>query len=129
MKTCEYLPKDVPQEIEISVASKVGKRLKKFMYITGLAGITLCFNACVPGYIATEPSYVEYTRPQQPSPLHIWIDGDWLFNRQSHTYVQKVGYWEKPNQRRTYVSGHWQKTPRGNYWSTGHWQRQGHRNH
>lgn len=129
MKTCEFLPKDVPQTIEISFALKVGKYLKKIMYLTGLAVIALCFNSCVPGYIATEPSYVEITRPPQPSTFHVWIDGNWLFNRQSHAYVQKSGYWEKPNQKQTYISGHWQKTQRGSYWVPGRWQRQGHRNH
>jgi len=134
MKTFEDHQIDVPftnkweltNEPVINAVSKIGNYLKKFMYMTGFAGIALCFSACVPGYIATEPAYVENIRPLQPSPLHIWIDGDWLFNRQSHTYVQKVGYWEKPNQHRTYVSGHWQKSPRGNYWTAGHWQRQGH---
>lgn len=100
--------------------------LKKLIFLSSLAGIGLFFNGCTAGYVATEPSYVEYSRPQRPSDLHIWIDGDWVFNNQTHAYVQRNGYWERPAQGRTYISGQWQSTPRGKYWSKGHWQKNGH---
>jgi hypothetical protein len=138
MKNSDDLQKNVPdiitsiplsEVVEIGVKGKVGKYLKKFIYLSGVVGMTLCLNACVPGYIATTPEYVVNDRPPQPSTFHVWVDGNWLFNRQSHSYVQKVGYWQKPHQNRTYVSGHWQTTPRGNYWSSGHWQKQGYKRH
>ena len=53
---------------------------KKLVYLTSLAGIGLFLNSCATGYVATEPSYVEYSRPQRPSDLHIWVNGDWAFN-------------------------------------------------
>ena len=126
MKNNEDLQKKVTKVAENGIVSKVSKHLKMFIYLIGFAGIALCFNSCMAGYVASEPAYVENIRPLQPSPLHIWIDGGWLFNRQSHMYVQKVGYWEKPVQGRSYVSGHWQKTQHGSYWVSGRWQRQGH---
>lgn len=100
--------------------------LKKLIFITSMAGIGLFLNGCSTGYVATEPSYVEYSRPQRPSELHIWIDGDWVFNSQTHAYVQRNGYWAAPDQRRVYVSGQWQTSPRGKYWSKGHWQKNRH---
>jgi hypothetical protein len=109
---------------ETGVYAKVGRHMKKFVYLTSLAGIGLFFNGCIAGYIASEPVYVEYSRPPRPSNLHIWIDGDWAWNSQSHVYVQKTGYWKRPYQGRTYMSGHWQTTPRGKSWAKGHWQRQ-----
>jgi hypothetical protein len=99
-------------------------RLKKIIFIACLAGTGLFLNGCMAGYVETEPAYVEYARPQRPSELSIWIDGDWYYNGQSRGYVQHTGYWERPRQGQTFVTGHWQSTPRGKTWSKGHWQRQ-----
>jgi hypothetical protein len=106
------------------VISGLGKHLKSFIYITSLAGMGLLFNSCMAGYIATEPVYVEYSRPPRPGNLNIWIDGDWSWNNQSHMYVQKAGYWGNPRPGQTFVSGHWQSTQHGKSWSKGHWQQQ-----
>lgn len=129
----EDLQKDVQDAIklkpllnaaETGVNTKVGKNLKKFIYLTSLAGIGLFFNGCMAGYVATEPTYVEVSRPARPGNDYIWINNDWVWNRQNHVYVQNNGLWEKPNQRKTYVSGHWQASPRGQHWVSGRWQRQ-----
>jgi len=96
---------------------------RKLIFLTSLAGIGLFLNSCTAGYVATQPSYIEYSRPERPSNLHIWIDGDWSYNHQTRNYVQKRGYWEKPSQNRVYISGQWQTTPKGKYWSKGHWQK------
>ena len=97
--------------------------VKKVIFMIGLAGIGLFLNSCTAGYVATQPSYVEYSRPERPSETHIWIDGDWVYNRQNRAYAQQNGHWERPYQGRTYVTGQWQTTPKGKYWSKGHWQR------
>lgn len=104
--------------------SKTGKHIRKVIFIGSLAGIGLFLNSCMAGYIATEPAYSEYSRPQRPSELHVWIDGDWVYNRSTRVYVQRSGYWQQPRQGRVYVSGQWQSTPRGKYWSHGHWKKQ-----
>jgi hypothetical protein len=112
-------------EKQPGVARKATRYFKNLAYLTGLAGIILCSNACMTmGYVDTEPSYVIHSRPPQPSNLHIWIDGDWGWNRTSHAYVQKSGYWHKPVKSRTYNSGHWQASPKGHSWTRGSWKRQ-----
>lgn len=107
---------------ETQVITKVVNHSKKIIYITMLAGFGLFFNSCMTGYVASEPTSIEITRPSRPSELHIWIDGDWSYNQRSHTYVQRNGYWAKPYHGRTYVSGHWQNNARGHSWVSGHWQ-------
>jgi len=134
MKKNEDLQKDVRDAIkwemllnakENNVSANVGKHFKKFIYLTGLVGIGLFFNSCMPGYVGSEPSYVESTRPSRPSNLHVWVDGDWAYSRQTHAYVHNDGYWSKPRQGRTFVSGHWQESSRGHSWTSGRWQKQG----
>jgi hypothetical protein len=96
---------------------------KKILVIASIAGMGIFLNSCASGYVATQPTYSEYTRPPQPSALHIWIDGDWSYSRQTHAYVQQNGYWTKPNPNRIYVLGQWQTTPKGKYWTKGRWQK------
>ncbi|MFA5329557.1 MAG: hypothetical protein WC384_17320 [Prolixibacteraceae bacterium] len=109
---------------EAGFVSKTSKHIRKIIFIGSLAGIGLFLNSCMAGYVATEPTYSEYSRPQRPSDLHVWIDGDWVYNRSTRVYVQRSGYWQQPQQGRVYVSGHWKSTPRGKYWSRGHWKKQ-----
>jgi hypothetical protein len=104
---------------------KLINRMKKALFLICLAGTGLLFNGCVAGYVESEPVYVEYSRPAPPSSMHIWIDGDWSYNSNSHGYVQRAGYWEKPRQGQNYVSGHWQSNPKGKSWSKGYWEKNG----
>lgn len=100
-----------------------GSHLRKLFYVVGLVGAGLFLNGCMSGYVESEPAYVQYNRPPQPSNVHLWIDGDWYWNNQQRTYVQHNGYWETPRQGRTYVSGSWQTNSRGTYWKKGQWVR------
>jgi hypothetical protein len=101
-----------------------GSRLRKIFYIASFVGLGICLNSCsATGYVDSEPAYVEYNRPPQPSNAHIWINGDWSYNQRNHIYVQKNGYWEKPNPRRTHVPGYWQSGPKGKYWVSGHYEK------
>lgn len=107
---------------EHTLLSKSRRYLRRLIFLTFFAGIGTFFTGCM-GYMASEPTYVEYSRPSSPSNTHIWIDGDWGWNSRSHVYVQKAGHWDRPRQGQTHVSGHWKSTPRGKTWSKGHWQR------
>jgi hypothetical protein len=105
---------------------KIFKRLKRVVYLTSMAGMALIFNSCMVGYVATEPVYVvEVSRPPRPGNQYIWVDGDWSWNRQSHSYVQRNGYWRRSGQGQQYVAGHWQASPQGNRWAKGYWQKEG----
>ena len=103
--------------------SKIGKQMKKFILIGSVAGIGLFLNSCMAGYVATEPTYSEYSRPERPSELHVWIDGDWVYNQSSHVYVQRNGYWARPQQNRVYIQGSWESSPKGKHWNKGRWER------
>jgi len=112
----------------IGLNSKIGRYARIFSYMVLFMGITLIFTSCMGGYVASEPSYTEYARPQRPSETHIWIEGDWGWNNQTHLYVQRAGYWERPRQGQTYVAGNWQTTQRGKSWNKGHWQKDARQN-
>lgn len=97
--------------------------MKKIVLMIGLAVAVISLNSCLMGYVASEPAYVEYSRPVQPQSTYIWIDGDWGWNSQRQIYVQKSGYWEKPRPNQTYRAGSWQQTSKGKTWSKGSWQK------
>jgi hypothetical protein len=133
MNTNKDLQKDLKETIEseprshsteVDMVMLVGKHLKKFIYITSLAGIGLFVNACTAtGYVASEPTYVENVRPARPSDLHVWIDGDWIWSNQTHVYVQRAGFWDRPREGRVFVKGYWQASSHGSRWVKGSWQR------
>jgi hypothetical protein len=106
---------------QASFSNKFGNNLKKIVFATSLAGAALLFNACSAGYVASEPSYMQYDRPSRPNEYAIWIDGDWNWSSRSQQYYQKNGYWDSPRQGKTYMSGYWQSTPKGKTWTKGHW--------
>lgn len=110
------------------VSPKSTGHLRKIFFIASLAGLGLFFNSCVAGYVGTEPSYMVVNRPPQPSNVHVWIDGGWGWNGQSHAYVQRAGYWDKPRQGQKYVSGRWHSSPKGKYWENGSWQKDNNQN-
>lgn len=98
--------------------------MKKIFLLITLAGTLFLLHACTAtGYVASEPSYVEYSRPNRPSEQHIWIDGDWVWIRKSNVYVRKPGHWQKPRNGSVYIAGSWQSNSNGLYWQSGRWQR------
>lgn len=100
--------------------------MKRLIFLSLLAIVLFTLNSCTAtGYVASEPTYVEYARPVRPSELHIWIDGEWRYNRSQQAYVQEKGYWKKPNEGRDFIKGHWLETSRGKSWVPGHWQKRG----
>ncbi len=89
--------------------------------------------------VKTQPAKVHYTKPYYckvqpvrnnvivvksscPSPNHIWIDGDWIWDNQSNQYVYVEGKWIVPNVGKVWVPGHWKNTQYGWFWRKGHWR-------
>jgi hypothetical protein len=60
------------------------------------------------GIVRSEPMYVEIERPRQPNSSYIWIEGDWLWQKDTRTYKNSNGRWEMPKHNRQYVQGHWE---------------------
>jgi hypothetical protein len=110
------------------VHANIGKYMKIFSYLVLFTGIGIVLNSCMAGYIASEPTYTEYARPQRLNEIQIWIDGDWNWNYRTHAYVQKAGYWEQPRQGQSYVAGRWQTTQHGKSWTKGYWQKDNRKN-
>ena len=108
---------------ETGAFARVGKYMRIFSYLLLFTGIGIFFTSCMGGYMATEPSYVDYARPQRQYDNQIWISGDWGWNSRTHVYVQKSGYWDRPRQGQSYVEGRWTTSPRGKSWTKGHWQK------
>jgi hypothetical protein len=115
---------------EVSLKTKWSidhSQMKKLIFLSLLAGVLIALNSCTAtGYVASEPLYVEHVRPARPSELHIWIDGEWQYNRSQQAYIQKKGYWKKPSAGRSFIKGQWIETSRGRTWVPGHWQKRGH---
>lgn len=110
-------------ESKMSFVSSTATSLRKYLVIASFAGMGLLATGCATGYVKTEPTYVEYSRPVKPSHQHIWVGDNYTYNRRTGVYVQKNGYWQKPVRNRTYNQGYWQSGPRGHYWAKGKWHR------
>jgi hypothetical protein len=49
--------------------------MKKFFFFISMVVVVSFFNACSAGYVAEEPVYHDYHRPDRPSNDYIWVDG------------------------------------------------------
>ncbi len=66
-----------------------------------------------------EPNYL---RPPAPSPRHIWVNGEWVW--QNNNYIYQTGYWTIPERDHIWMKGHWAQWPNGEwYWVKGYWRR------
>ena len=114
----------------IDVFIRMKKNIRIFLYLVIFAGTGMLLNSCVGGYgyVSSEPNYdLNYTRPESPVEGYIWIDGDWLWDNGSQTYVRQPGYWTRPRQNRTYEAGRWDSRPEGKIWIRGRWSRENER--
>ncbi len=98
------------------------KTIKKLLVPFILSTLALFFGACATEYVATEPTYTVVERPVRPGVTHVWVNGDWMWNRRSNSYVYREGYWMVPRQGRTFIPGKWRRNQRGHYWSNGYWR-------
>ncbi len=109
---------------------KMQKNIRKFLYLIIFTGFGMLFNSCAGGYgyVSSEPDYqFNYTRPESPAEGYIWINGDWLWDNSSRTYIRQPGYWTRPRTGRTYDAGRWASSPEGKYWIRGRWSKENER--
>lgn len=72
-------------------------------------------------YVKVQPVDPVVVRPVQPSPAHVWVDGEYVVH--NGAYVWQAGYWTIPPAGRTvWIRGHWVSGPSGYYWKPGHWR-------
>lgn len=90
--------------------------------LLGLLALLLLSNACSPAYVRIQPTYEEGFRPPRPTNNHVWVDGNWNYNRQLKSYNRSNGFWSTPYRGRRYQSGHWGNNSRGYYWNQGRWR-------
>lgn len=61
-------------------------------------------------------------RPLAPSPLHVWVGGNYIWR--GGQYVYEEGYWATPPRPRAiWIEGHWKHRRGGWIWVPGHWSR------
>ncbi|WP_435353072.1 hypothetical protein [Emticicia sp. SJ17W-69] len=96
--------------------------MKKFYFLMSLITFGLFVNSCKPAYVSVRPTYFEVSRPNRPSNKHIWINGDWVWNNQTKTYIRQDSYWTIPSRNRDYTQGEWKSTQRGYYWKHSRWR-------
>lgn len=83
-----------------------------------IAGISSCYSS---GYVEEAPPTAQVeTRPDQPAPEAVWVDGYWRW--QGGQYVWVPGYWET-RPFGAWVSGYWDRRTEGYYWVPGHWEK------
>ncbi len=96
--------------------------MKKIIYNIIVCASFAFVQACSPYYVATQPTNVKFSRPMRPSASHIWIEGDWNWNKQNRMYHQSDGYWTVPYRNRKYNPGRWNTNRKGHYWIKGRWK-------
>lgn len=58
-----------------------------------------------------------------PGPNYVWISDSWQWNRRTHNYTPKSGYWVRPKKKSVvWVDGRWVKTRSGWKYVRGHWR-------
>lgn len=98
--------------------------MKNHVAFSSFILLFICLTSCAgTGYITTEPVYVEFGRPLQPSTAHIWISGDWVWQRHTGTYRRNEGYWTIPKPGHSYTEGHWESKRKGKRWMPGKWHK------
>ena len=72
--------------------------------------------------VKVKPQVPQYSRTEQPSPKHVWIDEEW--QAKGNQYVFVGGHWYvPPHPGYHWVFGHWKHHPNGWEWVSGYWQK------
>lgn len=99
-------------------------RYQKIGLILSLIGIVfMLLFGCAPAVVVKEPPAPKVeSKPPQPFPRAVWIDGHWTWSSAANDFVWISGHWAKAKPGKTWVKGYWKKTPKGWKWMQGHWR-------
>jgi hypothetical protein len=106
----------------IQTANKA--KMKNLFFKTVLVAIVtvLSFTSQAQFVIRVRPvAPLVRVRPIAPSPVHIWVSGDWVWR--GGRYVWADGYWAAPRRGNYWREGHWKNARRGWVWVPGRWRR------
>ena len=96
----------------------------KFLTIAILFFLSLSFtNAQVVVKAKPRKAKILVLKTKRPSTNHIWIDGQWKWNKKSNRYVWVNGKWSKPKHGYVWVAGSWKNLSNGFVWKEGYWRR------
>ena len=97
---------------------------KQFLKIIMVIAVALSFSAADAQFVVkVRPPMppVVTVRPPRPSPVHVWVGGEYQWNHGNYEY--REGHWDRPADRRHgWVEGHWRRGRGGWYWQPGHWR-------
>lgn len=72
-------------------------------------------------FVSAMPPEPSFARPPAPSPQHVWVDGEWVW--QNNNFIFQPGYWVLRDPHRQWVRGYWhQRQDGGWYWVDGYWE-------
>ena len=89
-----------------------------------MIGLLTGFNAVSHAqhiFVKVQPVAPVVERPVQPSPQHVWIEGEWVWR--TDNYIWQPGYWMIPRPHEVWITGHWRRAYGGWNWVPGHWRR------
>lgn len=95
------------------------KKLLSFIAVVAL----IFMSSCRPSgaFVKVRPEAPVYVHPASPSAGYVWVDGDWVWQR--NRYVYRQGYYIKSRPHHSaYVAGHWQRRGHGWIWIPGRWR-------
>jgi hypothetical protein len=100
--------------------------MKKYVSkVIMLLAIAFSFTAAADAQIIVKvrpPAPVVRVRPVRPSPVHVWVGGNYVSRGGRYEYTE--GYWATPPRRGgVWVEGRWRHRGGGWYWIPGHWRR------
>ena len=97
---------------------------KYFLRITMIFVLGVSFAAVTDAQIIVKirPAGPVYRpRPLAPSPVHVWVDGEYVWRGGQYVYTE--GYWGMPPRPRAiWIQGHWKHRRGGWFWVPGHWR-------
>ena len=94
----------------------------KSIIITFIIAISLLFanEMSAQIFVRVRPIAPLIVRPAIPSPRHVWIEGEWDWDRRRGEYVYRQGYWMEPRPSREWVPEFWEDGRDGSRWVGGH---------